>query len=120
MRMRDAGFLILIFVFLFMATSIYAEEEYEKWDKDNIPEGMEIRKVGDLRVLVPEDSKMRKVGDLLVVESPSEYYRRTMLEVKKDIEALEKSQGELKKELSELKKTVDEIERKNLVSSKKY
>ena len=118
--MKNFGFLVPAIILLFTTALTYAEEiKPEEWDKDNIPEGMEIQKVGDLRVLVPEDSRMRKVGDLLVIESPTEYYRRTMLEVKEDVEKLEKEQDGFKGELDELKKRVDEMQKKSLVSVQK-
>ncbi|MFH1868371.1 MAG: hypothetical protein ABH843_05320 [Candidatus Omnitrophota bacterium] len=119
MRIRHILFLILIPVLLFSGLPIYAQEnEYEDWDKDDVPEGMEVHKVGDLRVQLPEGSKMRKVGDLLVVESPTEYYARTMSEFKEELEGLKKSQEDIKNELSELKKKVVDMQKKNLVSGK--
>ena len=100
--------LLSLFLLLLIAaaSSCYGEEEeyrYEDWDKNSIPPGMEVQKVGDLKVLVPENSKMRKVGDLLVVENMSEYFSRKYPALEEKVNRLEAEQDKLKAQLKQIK-----------------
>ena len=76
-------------------------EAYE----EELPPGMEIIEIGDVKHLVPIGTKVRKESGLMVLEGQSEYMARKFIsieqrieQIEKDLEALRKAVGEIKKE----------------------
>ncbi|MFC1509595.1 hypothetical protein ACFL60_07930 [Candidatus Omnitrophota bacterium] len=119
--MRSVGFLLLIFLFIVYAPYAYTEEElteerYEDYihaeeGKFKIPPGMELRKIGDLRVLIPKGGKIFKAGDALVVETSGEYAAREFSEIEGRFNKIETEQKALKEEIEYLKETIKRIEK---------
>lgn len=68
-----------------------------------IPEGMELRLVGQTNIIVPEDAKVKEQGGLIIIEQIDQYVARTLSEMRLKIETLEKQQEELIKEVTQLK-----------------
>jgi len=98
---------------LIFAGTAPAEENETKEGVQLYP-GMEIKKVGDVNVLIPKGSKLRHENDLLVIESTDEYAAPRFIEMDKRLTKLEAGQQELKAEVKELKTTIQ-----NLNSDKK-
>jgi len=86
--------------------------------EDEIPAGMEVKKVGDLRILVPEGAKVERTdkGGLIFVESTSEYTARKLREFEERISELESSLADGLEEIKRLKETVTGLEEGSLVS----
>jgi len=98
---------LLVLIFILTITFIYAQEdEYEA------PPGMEIKKVGNLKLVVPKGAKVEEAGGggLLMMESTSEYASRKFLEMEERFEKIEKYQEELKKEIEQLKEAVSKLQ----------
>ncbi|MFH0732618.1 MAG: hypothetical protein V2A72_06845 [Candidatus Omnitrophota bacterium] len=104
---RRVNLFLLIFVFVFMhAVLTYAQER-----KEQVPAGMKIEKVGDLKVLVPQDSKLKKQGDVMMQETTDEYVARKFEDTEKRFETIEKGQKTLEAEIKSLKKQIEEIKK---------
>ncbi len=108
---------ILSFVIIFLATTTCPALAA---DKDNIPPGMEIRKVGDLQILVPKGAEVTRTGKggLIRIESTSEYTSRELIEINRRLESLQKNQEMLNNKLHELQEAIDALrdEKSNLRS----
>ena len=97
-------FLLACF-FTFPALFAQAAEDKKSEEVNTYP-GMEIKKVGDVNVLIPKGSKLRHENDLLVIESTDEYAAPRFIEVDKRLDALEAGQ----KELEAVDKRLDALE----------
>ena len=64
---------------------------------------MELRKIGSLNLVVPEGSRIRKDRSQWIMEWPEDFAARSISEIKKRLDDMEKEQKELKKSIEELK-----------------
>ena len=80
---------------------------------------MELRKVGDARVLMPKGGKIFKAGDALVVETSGEYIAWELLELEGRFDKIEREQETLKEEIKYLKEAIYRIDRRSLTSEEK-
>jgi len=104
MKKISPVFLICFFTFfVFFVLSVNAEEEKKEGEVKFYP-GMEIKKVGDVNVLMAKGSKLRHENDLLVIESAEEYVSPKLIEMDKRLSGLEIRQKILENEMEQLKK----------------
>jgi hypothetical protein len=118
--MREIKLFLLFFVFFTSTMYIYAQED-KLDDKIQTPPGMEIKKVGDLNIVVPRGAEVRrteKVG-LIFVESTDQYVSRQLLEMEDRFAKIEAEQEELKKEIELLKEAIDQLGRRSIISKEK-
>ena len=82
--MRKMGLFAIIFSLVFLAVPVFLQSSGHA-EEEEIPEGMEIKKVGDLQILVPKGANVEKTGKggLITVESTSEFTSRKILELEK-------------------------------------
>ncbi len=124
MRYRALSILVILLLSILFASEAIAQDE--KSDslnnsaeyspntvaKDNpgkvtIPPGMELRKIGSLNLIVPEGSRIRKDRSQWIMEGPEDFAARSISEIKKRLDGIEKEQGELKKSIEELKAVME-------------
>ena len=101
--------IILIIVFLFLASFAFGEES----EKDKVPQGMEILQVGKTELLVPAGTKMTKKDGLIVMENTAEYSGRRIAVMEEELAALKSRQAKLEEEVEMLKKELNELQVKN-------
>ncbi|MBU3933377.1 MAG: hypothetical protein KKH11_01760 [Candidatus Omnitrophica bacterium] len=103
--MKKVGFLILIVVSVFSAILVIANENGKK---EEVPEGMEVLKAGNVRVIVPKGTKIDQKGNLITVEGISAYSARRFLEIEGRFVKTEERLVETKKRLTETKERLAE------------
>lgn len=102
--MRQSKCTIIIFIIILFSTITFASAgEYDTESKVNIPPGMELKKSGDVNVLIPKGATLQKVSDLFVIESASEYSARKFEEMESRMNKIETDIESLKSEVSRKK-----------------
>jgi len=79
-----------------------------------VPPGMRVEKVGDLKVVLPQGAGLRKKGDVLVVESTAEYAAQKFIEVDNRLVKLESEKDNLRREIDKIKEDLNDIKRRPL------
>ena len=77
-----------------------------------VPPGMELRKIGTIKMVVPKGTQVSKKGSLVVMEGPDEYAARNIYEMNGRLMGLEARQMNIERETESLKQTVLELQRK--------
>lgn len=111
--MGRINFLLPILILIFCTLFAFSQES-EDSDTNNISlrPGMEIRKVGNLNVVVPEGGRIYEDEHRrLFIESAEEYAARRFKETEERFERIEKEQQELKNKLERLEKIIEEMKR---------
>lgn len=93
----------------------YSETETSPVKKEpviDIPPGMELRKVGNINIVVPEGTQIRKNGSNLIMEGPDEYVARNVREIKGRLAEIETRQLEHEKKLDGLKQAISEVRKR--------
>ena len=101
---------LLIFS-LVLSGAIYVYPQEHKSDGNiEIPPGMEIKKEGDVNLLIPEGAKLiKKTAELTLIEGTDEYASRKFIEIESRFDKIEAEQKALKKEIKRLQKDIEEI-----------
>lgn len=107
--MKNFICLLLAFIFILPPLFIMAQEGEE----EEVPPGMEVIKIGDVRAIVIIGSKIKKQGDLLILEGTKEFVARKFIETDKRISELEAKGISFEKELEQLRKELKELEESN-------
>ncbi len=115
--MRRVSFLIILIVAcVFSAILVIAKENGKE---EEVPEGMEVLRAGNVRVIVPKGTKVSQKGNLITVEDISAYSARRFLEIEgrfteteERLAEVEAREEELREEVEQLKKALDEIYKK--------
>ncbi|MBN1871108.1 MAG: hypothetical protein JW800_00895 [Candidatus Omnitrophica bacterium] len=110
--MRKVGvsaIILIVLIMVFLACiqdSSYTQEE-------EIPEGMEIKKVGDLQILVPQGARVEKTGKggLIAVESTSEFTSRKIMDLETRVNKTEETQNTLVMKLDSIEQRLSKIEK---------
>lgn len=92
----------------------YSETETSPARKEpviDIPPGMEMRKVGNINMIVPEGTQIRKNGSNLIMEGPDEYVARNVREIKGRLTEIETRQLAQEEKLDGLKQAISEARR---------
>lgn len=99
-------FLLLTLVFIFYTDPVCAQDDIE------VPAGMEIRKIGDLKIVVPKGAKVEKggKGGPIFVESMSEYTSRKLVEIEERLDEAIENQSRLQDDIESLNQTVDKLQ----------
>lgn len=97
--MRKICFL-LVSACLFCVVCLIAEAQ----QKEELPPGMEIIEIGDVKHLVPIGTKVRKESGVVILEGHNEYMARRFIGVEQRLEKIES-------ELEEIRKTIEEIKK---------
>jgi hypothetical protein len=100
---------ISIFGLLFFTASVWAQEDQ---NEEEVPPGMEIVKVGDVRAVVIKGTKIQKKGDLMVLEGTKEFVARKFLEYDENMSGLKTRDSDIEKELEQLRKELNELKEK--------
>lgn len=82
----------------------------EEYEKEQVPDGMELIQAGTVRILVPKGARVKREGSLIIVEDLGEYVGRKFLEMEERFAKFEEKEEERRKEIEELKKALDEIQ----------
>ncbi|MBL7156768.1 MAG: hypothetical protein ISS92_01255 [Candidatus Omnitrophica bacterium] len=112
--MKSVKVFILILAFFFSATLAFTQEA-KREPGVKIPPGMEIRKVGDVNILMPKGAKMDKRGGVILLENTDQYAAQKFLEVENRLIEIEAEQRMLKNEVKNLKNSLDEIKQGELI-----
>ena len=91
-------YLIGLTLVICMCTAAQAQET----EKEIIPPGMEVRIIGQNKLIVPEDAQVKQEGGFFVVESIDTYMARSLSAMKKRIDTLEKNQNILNQRIEQL------------------
>lgn len=102
-----AGIFFVLFLCLFAALPADAQENPEK----GIPEGMELRQVGDTRLIVPRDARVYEEHGLIVVEGIDKYVARMLEEIRISLAELKEKQAVQGMEITALKDTLEDIKK---------
>ncbi len=86
-------------VFLFIASTVFAAQE----DRQSVPEGMELVKVGEHSVFVAKGTKIIRKGSQLILEPPDEFVARKILSLESDLAALKAGQEDLAKQIQDVR-----------------
>jgi len=104
--MNKKRVLVVLMSFLMTGfTSALAEEEAIRRDS-RMPPGMAVKKIDRINVVVPKDAKIYKKGMTASVEGGDEYAARKFIDVDDRFAKNESTMETLKKELLELKKEI--------------
>jgi len=105
---------VMIILSVFVSSIVYAEKE-----KIEVAPGMELLKVGAVRVIVPKGTLYEDKGSKIEVEGIGEFVGRRFLETEERFLKVERNDERLEKEIKELKKVIDEMKEKELAKEKK-
>ena len=121
MKCRALFMLALPLSFLFTGSAGAQDEKDESYSKPaeyaseitvrdrsgdiKVPQGMELKKIGSLNLVVPEGSRVRKDRSQWIMEGPEDFAARNISEIKTRLDGIEREQKELKKSIEELKKS---------------
>ena len=110
--MRRIGVFILISSLISIVLIVCLENS--SFTEEEVPDGMEIKMVGDLKILVPKGAKVEKTGKggLISIESTSEFTSRKVENLENRMALIEESQKVLEAKLSELEMNMLAIESK--------
>ncbi len=95
------------FLLFFIISLMFWSLSYARENNNLPPEGMEIIKVGNAKVLVPKGTRVKKEGDMNVVESISEYSSRKFTEIDKRFKNIEKNLDQIKEDILKIKSSID-------------
>ena len=104
-----AKVIFLIVVCVFSAILVIAKENGKK---EEVPEGMEVLKAGNVRVVVPKGTKISQKGNLITVENIRAYSARRFLEIEGRFTKTEERLAETKKRLTKTEERLAEVEAK--------
>lgn len=90
-------------IFLIVVFYFFSSFEIRGQDDENASSGMEIRKIGNINVLVPKDSRLYQMGNVITIESPLEYSAREFEKLRQRMDKLEKENRLLRDELDQLR-----------------
>jgi hypothetical protein len=107
-------FLNILILIIILPTALIADTKNNKQD---VPAGMQIIKIGGANVLVPEGTKVRKKGGLIILESASEYAAMKISNIEEQINQLEKEDKKLEKEIEVLKLLMEEANKAELINT---
>ena len=71
----------------------------------DIPPGMELRKMGSIKMIVPKGTQVRKKNSLVIMEGPDEYAARNIYEMNGRLMELEAKQLNIEKAILKLQKS---------------
>lgn len=74
-----------------------------------LPQGMEIIKVGSANIIAPIGSRVYKQGTMIIVEPIEQYAARRFVAMEARFAVLERQLKEFQKDIQELKEIVDNI-----------
>ncbi len=74
-----------------------------------LPQGMEIIKVGNANIIAPIGSRVYEQGTVIIVEPIEQYAARRFVAMEARFTTLERQQKKLQKDIQELKEIVDNI-----------
>lgn len=80
----------------------------ESQTSPEIPPGMELIKMGGIRMIVPQGIKIEKKGSLMTMESSEEFAARSFKEIRDRLDRIERSQEELRQMMEEPRSIVPE------------
>ena len=109
MKMIDKKALVLSLI-LFLAVFIGLSQMGRAQEEANVPEGMELIKVGETKVLIPKGSKVYKKDALLILEPPEQYWTRRIVGLEEEIAALRAQEEKTKADIEELKQASNQTE----------
>lgn len=93
------------------------EDSYASGNKKEpaieVPAGMELRKVGTMKMIVPVGTQVQKKGSLVVMEGPDEYAARNIYEMGNRLTGLEARQTNVEKELESLRQAVVKLQKES-------
>ncbi|MGE5197280.1 MAG: hypothetical protein ACM3IL_02115, partial [Deltaproteobacteria bacterium] len=88
--------LILIFAISLVLSGADDYGDQQQPQPYQLAPGMEIKKIGDVNLVVPVGTRVHQEGSLVVVEPLDEYTARKFIDIEKHFAALEARQQELK------------------------
>lgn len=94
--------LIFLGVFLFAGLFPVFICRAQSENKEKIPPGMELLKVGMTEILIPRGTKVIDKGSQIVLEPPEQFWSRRVKELEVEISRLQDDQEKIKKEIEEL------------------
>jgi len=99
--------IFLIVVCVFSAILVIAKENGKK---EEVPEGMEVLRAGNVRVIVPRGTKIDQKGNVITVEDISAYSARRFLEIEGRFTETEERLAETKGRLAKTEGRLGEVE----------
>ncbi len=93
----------LIIITGFIALPSYAYADVDQNGNVKIPPGMEVRRVGNVDVVVPHDGTVRQEEGRAFIEQADEYAARKCIDVEKRLTQLEEGQAFRIEEVARLK-----------------
>jgi len=113
---RFFSLILIILGIQFLVSGIRSVSAQE--NKDDIPPGMRIEKVGDLKVLIPKGAEVRRTGKggLVEIETVEEYTARVLDEMEQRLDKIEDNQKKLQEEIEELKKSASNSQEERSIS----
>lgn len=109
--MKRGAFFSLAAIFIFFIMCVCGRTEL--YDENQIPPGMEMKKIDRLNIIVPEGTKIFEKspgkGGAIFIETTSEYMARQLVDIEEHFAKIEKNIGKLKEEVEILKEAVEEL-----------
>ncbi|MFH1460094.1 MAG: hypothetical protein ABIG64_06975 [Candidatus Omnitrophota bacterium] len=96
--------MLVIFCIAFLIKEIFAQE----FTADGAPDGMEMRVVGQTKILVPQGAKVDQKGAVYTVEPVDKYMARILWQMKQEMQEQVKEQKMQNVQLQEQIKTLKE------------
>ena len=102
--MRFASFLIVAYISTFFSIAVAEDSVGDV----KIPEGMEIRKSGNVNVLMPKGAKINRVGSVNLIENTDEYAAKGFADVDRRLQNIEDKQEKMESRIIALENYVKE------------
>lgn len=104
--MRTCSVTAVFIVFLLSAACCCAQPV----DGVDVPEGMELIKVGGTNVLIPKGTKVTHKDAALILEPLDEYASRVLLKLKEEVAALKEQIAGMQEQIAQLQARLAPVE----------
>jgi len=108
-------FVLSFFISSLLVINVYSENRGTD-ARPALSPGLEIKKIGDVNVVVPKGGEVRREGGVVTIESTAEYAAEGFIKVNERLSKIEDEQTAIRNEMDHLKEVVDKIMKGNSIS----
>ena len=112
-RFKEERIVRRVILIMFLSFVLGVAAIAEKRSNEDVPPGMEIITINNVRYLVPKGTKIHKRGGVFVLEGQSEYMAKRFDIIDKHLESIKEKEKGLSFEVEQLKKTVEKLQKSN-------
>lgn len=105
--MKPYSIITIVFTGVFFACFVFAQVVDEK----KIPVGMELKIVGQTKLVIPKDAKLVEKDGLIIIEGIDKYVARNIELMKQNLEHMQERQNLLEQEVENLRKVLEQTKK---------